>query len=101
MLAKAEQFAAMTEAAREPILIVCQSKTSITSKYDFNKLLTDSDNLRDYINGFSKVAREIMDYFDFDRRWRKQVALHLIHKNMVLVVQLRMGKFDYQACEKS
>lgn len=73
VLAKAEQFATMSEEAREPILNrVSKQNFHNISKYDFKKLLTDSDNiadnLRDYINGFSKVARDIMEHFDFDRQ---------------------------------
>ena len=41
------------------------------SKFDFEKLLADPDNiaanLRNYINGFSASAREIIEYFDFDK----------------------------------
>jgi len=40
------------------------------SKFDFSKLKADSDNiaanLRNYINGFSSSAREIIEYFSFD-----------------------------------
>lgn len=40
------------------------------SKYDFEKLKADpkniAANLRNYINGFSVSAREIIEYFDFD-----------------------------------
>jgi len=40
------------------------------SKYDFNKLVAEPDkiasNLRNYINGFSSNAREIIEYFNFD-----------------------------------
>ncbi len=40
------------------------------SKFDFEKLKADSDNvaanLRNYINGFSASAREIIEYFNFD-----------------------------------
>jgi len=40
------------------------------SKFDFDKLKADSDNiavnLRNYINGFSSSAREIIEYFNFD-----------------------------------
>lgn len=46
-----------------------------TSKYDFEKLLAEPDNisnnLRNYINGFSKNAREIIEYFDFDKQITK------------------------------
>ncbi len=41
------------------------------SKFDFEKLLADPENiaanLRNYINGFSASAREIIEYFDFDK----------------------------------
>ncbi len=40
------------------------------SQFDFDKLIADSDNiainLRNYINGFSLSAREIIEYFNFD-----------------------------------
>jgi type I restriction enzyme M protein len=40
------------------------------SAYDFDKLIADPDNiavnLRNYINGFSASAREIIEYFKFD-----------------------------------
>ncbi len=40
------------------------------SQYNFEKLIADpnnvSVNLRNYINGFSSSAREIIDYFNFD-----------------------------------
>jgi type I restriction enzyme M protein len=40
------------------------------SKFDFEKLKAEPDkiaaNLRNYINGFSAGAREIIEYFDFD-----------------------------------
>jgi len=41
------------------------------SKFDFEKLTADPENiaanLRNYINGFSASAREIIEYFDFDK----------------------------------
>lgn len=40
------------------------------SQYDFSKLVADPDNvaanLRNFINGFSAGAREILEYFSFD-----------------------------------
>ena len=40
------------------------------SKFDFEKLVADPSNvamnLRNYINGFSANAREIIEYFNFD-----------------------------------
>lgn len=71
-----EKFKAMNEDAREPILNrIAKQNFHNTSKYDFSNLLSDADNiadnLRDYINGFSKTARDIMDHFDFDRQIEK------------------------------
>lgn len=41
-----------------------------SSQYDFDKLIADPENLsvniRNYINGFSASAREIIEYFNFD-----------------------------------
>jgi type I restriction enzyme M protein len=57
------------------------------SKYDFKKLLDDSTNiaanLRNYINGFSKNIREIIEHFDFDKeidKLNKNNLLYLIIK---------------------
>jgi len=54
-----------------------------TSKYDFQKLLDDPDNiannLRNYINGFSKNAREIIEYFDFDKQITKLDSNNLLY----------------------
>jgi len=54
-----------------------------TSKYDFQKLLDDPDNiannLRNYINGFSKNAREIIEYFDFDKQISKMDSNNLLY----------------------
>lgn len=42
------------------------------SKFDFEKLIADPDgiatNLREYINGFSEDAREIIEQFEFDNQ---------------------------------
>lgn len=94
VLAKAEQFAHMSEEAREPILNrVSKQKFHNISKYDFKKLLTDSDNiadnLRDYINGFSKVARDIMEHFDFDRQIDK-----LDQNNLLYLTIKRFSELD-------
>ncbi|WP_342471989.1 class I SAM-dependent DNA methyltransferase [Metasolibacillus sp. FSL H7-0170] len=94
VLAKAEQFASMSEEAREPILNrVSKQNFHNTSKYDFNKLLSDSDNiadnLRDYINGFSKVARDIMEHFEFDRQIDK-----LDQNNLLYLTIKRFSEID-------
>lgn len=94
VLVKAEQFANMSEEAREPILNrVSKQNFHNISKYDFKKLLTDSDNiadnLRDYINGFSKVARDIMEHFDFDRQIDK-----LDQNNLLYLTIKRFSELD-------
>ncbi|MFD9361585.1 N-6 DNA methylase [Priestia megaterium] len=76
VLTNFEKFKSMNEDAREPILNrIAKQKFHNTSNYNFTKLLSDADNiadnLRDYINGFSKTARDIMDHFDFDRQIEK------------------------------
>ncbi|MCT4779999.1 type I restriction-modification system subunit M N-terminal domain-containing protein [Exiguobacterium soli] len=94
VLAKAEQFSSMSEEAREPILNRA-SKQSFhnISKFDFSKLLSDSDNiadnLRDYINGFSKVARDIMEHFEFDRQIDK-----LDQNNLLYLTIKRFSEID-------
>ena len=57
------------------------------SLYDFEKLVAEPDqiaaNLRNFINGFSENAREIIDYFDFDKqidRLEKANLLYLVVK---------------------
>ncbi|MDO6654994.1 class I SAM-dependent DNA methyltransferase [Anaerobacillus sp. 1_MG-2023] len=79
-----EQFKHLPEDARDEILNRKSNQLfNNTSNYDFNKLLNDSDNiaenLRDYINGFSKVAREIIEYFDFDKQIEKMDRNDLLY----------------------
>ena len=57
------------------------------SLYDFEKLVAEPDqlaaNLRNFINGFSESAREIIDYFEFDKqidRLEKANLLYLVVK---------------------
>src|SRR5690625_366928 len=57
------------------------------SKYSFDQLVADPDNLaanlRNYIHGFSESAREIIEYFDFDTqidRLEKANLLFLVVK---------------------
>ena len=56
-----------------------------TSKFDFNKLLDDSNsietNLRDYINGYSEEIKDILDNFEFHamiERLQKAKLLFLV-----------------------
>ncbi|QAA32758.1 type I restriction-modification system subunit M [Clostridium manihotivorum] len=54
-----------------------------TSKYTFKTLLDDADNieanLKDYINGFSKNAYEIIEKFEFDVQITKLVNSELLY----------------------
>lgn len=65
-----------------------------TSKFDFEKLLADSEhiaaNLRNYINGFSKNAREIIEYFDFDKQIQK-----LNDNNLLYLAISEFNKVDF------
>lgn len=79
----------------DPILNkVSGQEFSNTSKYDFEKLLADPDNiannLRNYINGFSKNAREIIEYFEFD----KQIAKMNEHDVLYLIIA-EFNKVDF------
>ncbi len=60
----------------EPILNnVAKAKFHNRSKFDFKSLAEDHNNiaanLRNYINGFSISAREIIDYFSFEDQIKK------------------------------
>lgn len=62
------------------------------SRYDFQKLLADpndiASNLRNYINGFSKNARSILDNFNFDeniKRLDKSDLLYMVVKRFAEV----------------
>ena len=94
VLANFEKFKTMNEDAREPILNrIAKQNFHNTSNYDFTKLLSDADNiadnLRDYINGFSKTARDIMDHFDFDRQIEK-----LDNNNLLYLTIKRFSELD-------
>ncbi|GEK59409.1 restriction endonuclease subunit M [Marinococcus halophilus] len=84
VLQQYEQYKHLSEEAREQLLNrASQQRFHNTSNYDFQKLLNDSDNiaenLRDYINGFSKTAREIIEYFDFDKQIEKMERNDLLY----------------------
>ncbi|TBX66043.1 type I restriction-modification system subunit M [Bacillus toyonensis] len=94
VLANFEKFKAMNEDAREPILNrIANQNFHNVSNYKFTKLLSDADNiadnLRDYINGFSKTARDIMDHFDFDRQIDK-----LDNNNLLYLTIKRFSELD-------
>jgi len=78
----------------DPILNrVSKQPFNNTSKYDFEKLLADPDNiasnLRNYINGFSKNVREIIEHFDFDKEITK-----LNDNNLLYLVVSEFNKID-------
>ena len=54
------------------------------SKFDFQKLAADPNdlaaNLRNYINGFSKNARNILDHFNFDDHIERLDKANLLYK---------------------
>lgn len=94
VLANFEKLKSLNEDAREPILNrIAKQNFYNTSKYNIKSLLSDADNiadnLRDYINGFSKTARDIMEYFDFDRQIDKLDANDLLY----LTIK-RFGELD-------
>ncbi|MFP5436920.1 MAG: N-6 DNA methylase [Bacteroidia bacterium] len=63
------------------------------SKFDFSKLIADPNNLaanlRDYINGFSEEAREIIEQFEFDNQISK-----LDDNNLLFIVLKRFQEVD-------
>jgi type I restriction enzyme M protein len=68
----------------EPILNgVAKVKFHNRSKFDFSELAKDHShvaaNLRNYINGFSISAREIIDYFSFDDQIKKLDEYDLLY----------------------
>ncbi|HHU63616.1 MAG TPA: SAM-dependent DNA methyltransferase [Clostridiales bacterium] len=78
----------------DPILNrISKQEFNNVSKYDFEKLLADPDNiasnLRNYINGFSKNAREIIEHFDFDKHITK-----LDDNNLLYLVVSQFNKLD-------
>lgn len=84
VLEQYEKFKHLPEESRDEILNrTAKQNFSNISKYDFEKLLGDSDNiadnLRDYINGFSKTARDIIEYFDFDKQIEKMERNDLLY----------------------
>jgi type I restriction enzyme M protein len=91
---KAKQFESLPEESRDEILNrVAKQKFSNRSNYDFAKLLSDADNiadnLRDYINSFSKTARDIIEYFDFDKQIEK-----LDRNDLLYLVVKRFSEID-------
>jgi type I restriction enzyme M protein len=63
------------------------------SQFDLSKLIADPNNiaanLRNYINGFSEDAREIIDQFDFDNQITK-----MDDNNLLFMVMKRFQEVD-------
>ncbi len=94
VLAQYEKYKNLPQEARDEILNrIAGQNFSNVSKYDFAKLLSDADNiadnLRDYINGFSKTARDIIEYFDFDKQIEK-----MDRNNLLYLVVKRFSEID-------
>lgn len=84
VLRENERYASLPESTRDEILNrVAKQGFNNTSQFDFVKLLSDpdniADNLRDYINGFSAEAREILSHFDFDNEIDKMEENNLLY----------------------
>lgn len=64
-----------------------------SSQFDFDKLIADPNNiaanLRNYINGFSQDAREIIEQFEFDNQIAK-----LDDNNLLFMVLKRFQEID-------
>ncbi|BAV95365.1 type I restriction-modification system subunit M [Ichthyobacterium seriolicida] len=64
------------------------------SQFDFNRLIEDPENiaanLRNYINGFSEDAREIIEQFEFDNQITK-----LDDNNLLFMVLKRFQEVDF------
>jgi type I restriction enzyme M protein len=85
VLAAYEKHKAQKPEILEPILnSVAQLKFHNRSKFDFNELAKDANNLafnlRNYINGFSVGAQEIIEYFSFDDQIRKLDEYDLLYQ---------------------
>lgn len=72
----------------EGVETVLKKKAKLTfynkSKFDFQKLTADpndiASNLRNYINGFSKNARNIVEHFNFDDHIKRLDEANLLYK---------------------
>lgn len=79
----------------DPILnTISKQSFNNTSKFEMEKLLADPDNiasnLRNYIQGFSTNAREIIEYFDFDKQITK-----LNDNNLLYLILAEFNRVDF------
>ena len=101
VLEENKKYASLPESTRDEILNRKAGQGfNNTSEYDFVKLLSDpdniADNLRDYINGFSSEAREILSHFNFDNEIDK-----MEENNVLYLVVRRFGEIDLHPEEVS
>lgn len=101
VLQENEKYQHLPESTRDQILNrVAKQGFNNTSQYDFMKLLSDpdniADNLRDYINGFSEEAREILSHFKFDNEIDK-----MDENNLLYLVVRRFGEINLHPDEVS
>src|SRR5699024_5654995 len=101
VLQENEKYQNLPESTRDQILNrVAKQGFNNTSQYDFTKLLSDpdniADNLRDYINGFSEEAREILSHFKFDNEIDK-----MDENNLLYLVVRRFGEINLHPDEVS
>lgn len=94
VLSKFEQMKTMSIENLDPIL----NKTAgfnfhNKSLFDFNKLIADpnniASNLRNYINGFSEDAREVIEQFEFENQITK-----MDDNNLLFMVVKRFQEID-------
>jgi type I restriction enzyme M protein len=83
VLQKHEQFKSSNVENLDPILNKASGfKFHNHSNYDFEKLIADPNNiaanLRNYINGFSDDAREIIEQFEFENQINKMDEANLL-----------------------
>lgn len=94
VLKKHEQVKSMNIQNLDPILNkVAGYNFHNSSLFDFDKLIADpnniASNLRNYINGFSEEAREIIEQFEFDNQITK-----LDEANLLFMVLKRFQEID-------
>lgn len=94
VLTQYEKYKNLPETSRDEVLNrVSKQRFYNTSKFEFNKLLSDpdniADNLRDYMYGFSTAAREVLSNFNLESDIDKMADNNLLY----LVVQ-RFNEID-------
>ncbi|CAA0260888.1 type I restriction-modification system subunit M [Tenacibaculum maritimum] len=94
VLKKHEQVKTMNIQNLDPILNkVAGYNFHNSSLFDFDKLIADpnniASNLRNYINGFSEEAREIIEQFEFDNQITK-----LDESNLLFMILKRFQEVD-------